>query len=110
MKRPKKTKADANQDQIITDLRALGFDVDDVHDLPGLYDIVVSGEKIIELHDMGKFEIIGGSVTCSVRVEIKTQKGKLNKTEKAYRDAQRHLGSLVTIRSVDDVLEWFGRV
>ena len=46
MGRPKHTKPDKNQTDITNELLALGYDVDDVHDLPGIYDIVVSGEKL----------------------------------------------------------------
>ena len=88
MARPKRTKPDKNQKQIVRELRALGFDVDIICDLPGLYDLVVSKE-------------------VAVRVEVKSEQGKVNDTEKAYYEKQRHKGSYIIARSTGDILRWF---
>ena len=102
--RPKRTKPDKNQAEIVAELRELGYDVDIVCDLPGLYDIVVSGEAWAS--GLGLSDIF---VSCSVRVEIKSEKGKLNKTEQKYYEAQNHKGSYIVARNVKDITDWFGR-
>ena len=76
MSRPKITKPDTNQAQIVEDLRNLGFDVDIVCHLPGLYDLVVSGRKYFHNEDF-----LSINVPCSLRVEIKSEKGKLTAAE-----------------------------
>lgn len=97
------TKSDSNQAEIVADLRKLGFDVDIVSGLKGIYDIVVSGYKRLHfLHGQARS-------SCSVRVEIKNEKGKLNETEVKYWEKQKHVGSLIVARTTEDVLEWFGR-
>jgi len=109
-RRPKRTKPDANQGQIIKDLLKLGFDVDDVHDLPGLYDLVVSGNKKIKR--AGRIDQAVGPyiyVICSVRVEVKSEKGKLSKSEQEYFDKQNHRNAYLIARCAEDVLAWFGR-
>ncbi len=99
--RPKRTKPDKNQRQIIDELEALGFDVDRICDLPGMFDLVVSGRKIVPKR-------IGNSdVVCAVRVEVKSEKGKLNETEQKYFDAQKHKDNLIIARCTEDILEWF---
>jgi len=102
MKRPKFTPPDANQNQIADELRACGLDVDDVHNLPGLYDLVVSGERVLR---HGQIEI---SISCSVRVEIKTEIGKPEQSQVEYLEKQRHPESYIIARSAEDVLQWFG--
>ena len=102
--RPKRTKPDGNQNEIVTDLRKLGFDVEDVHDLPGIYDIVVSGYK----DQSGWTDEVRGAV-CSVRVEIKSEKGKLSPGEKEFHDAQNYKGSLIVAKCTEDILAWFGQ-
>jgi len=99
--RPKRTKPDANQGQIVEELRELGYDVDIVCDLPGLYDIVVSGTKPMEPG------VLAYDCVCSVRVEIKSEGGELNDTEKEYLERQNHKGSYIMARSTEDVLQWF---
>lgn len=101
--RPKRTKPDANQAQIVEDLRSLGFDVDIVCDLSGLYDIVVSGKKVAWILDGTKI-----LATCSVRVEVKSEKGKITPVEKTFYTKINHKGSYIVARSTEDVLEWFG--
>ena len=105
--RPKRTKPDKNQRQIIDELEALGFDVDRICDLPGLYDLIVSGYKRVAIR--GHSDVVWvDKVPCAVRVEIKSEKGKLNESEKEYWDAQKH-DNLIIARQTSDVLKWFGR-
>ena len=110
MVRPKRTKPDGNQAQIVDELRTLGYDVDIICDLPGLYDIVVSGKRYFHLQygDIST-DIYTDSITCSVRVEIKTEDGELNETEKDYYEKQNHKGSYIVARTTSDVERWFGR-
>lgn len=86
--RPRRTKPDQNQSQIVRELRARGFDVDIVCDLPGMYDLVVSK-------------------SVSVRVEVKSENGELTDTEREYMNSQNHLNSYIIARSTADVLKWF---
>ena len=99
--RPRRTKPDANQKQIVEDLRKLGFDVDIICDLPGLYDLVVSGNYIDSVN--------GYFYPVSVRVEIKSEKGKLNETEQNYYDGLKHPESYIVARTTKDILGWFGK-
>jgi hypothetical protein len=82
------TKPDRNQEEIVRDLRARGFDVDIICDIPGLYDLVVSKQ-------------------VSVRVEVKSERGELTESEKEYYQKQKHKGSYIIARSAADVVHWF---
>jgi len=93
MSRPRRTKPDANQAQIVDELRSLGFDVDVICDLGGLYDIVVSGEL--------------GMYAVSVRVEIKSEDGELNCTELRYLHSQNWPESYIVARNTADIVQWF---
>ena len=104
--RPKRTKPDANQAEIVAELRKLGYDVDIVCDLPGIFDIIVSGGFEYLTGDLDYYQI---TKECSVRVEIKSEKGKLNETEQKYYEAQNHKGSYIVARNVKDITDWFGR-
>ena len=97
------TKKDNNHNQIVKELRSLGFDVDDVSAVPGIYDILVSGQKYpIVVNGKGFYRC-----DCSVRVEIKTPQGVVYPSEIKYYDRQNHKGSYIIARSTEDVLEWF---
>lgn len=89
-------KTDANQSAIVEELRAMGFDVDLVHRLKRLYDIVVSGVPA------------WADRAVAVRVEIKNGKGKLSEDEAEYWKNQRHIDNLIVARETEDVLRWFG--
>ena len=99
--RPKHTRPDGNQRGIVDTLMVRGYDVDIICDLPGMFDIVVSGKKIILQ--------VAGPVPCSVRCEVKRQGETLSPNEKRYFAGQRNKGALIKIESADDVDEWFGR-
>lgn len=90
------SRSDANQSSIVADLRRLGFDVDVVHRLKGLYDLVVSGLPT------------WADRAVAVRVEVKTPRGRLTDGEKEYWDSQKH-DNLIVARCAEDVLAWFGR-
>lgn len=87
---------DGNQAEIVEQLQGAGFDVDLVFRLPSLYDLVVSGQPRWAPRPV------------SVRVEVKVPGGALTSDEADYWESQRHPGSLIIARSVDDVLRWFG--
>lgn len=94
MPRPKRTKPDANQAEIVAELRELGYDVLDVHNLDE-DDIIVFGAKAIL------------TVYCGVGVEIKSETGKLSpEQEKRIEDSN---GSRIVARNVKDITDWFGR-
>jgi len=98
-------RVDANQEQIVSELRKLDFDVDIVSRLKGLYDIVVSGPKFI---DPGGLAARLPSTACSLRVEIKNGDRGLNKSEQEYHGKQINRETLIVARSAEDVLRWFG--
>ena len=104
MTRPKYPKPDLNQAEIVKDLRKLGFDVDIVSDLPGLYDLVVSGDKY-------PTQVVDGKgfyrCNCSVRVEIKSANGLMTDNEIKYYELQRNKESYIIAYSTQDVLDWF---
>ena len=92
-------KVDANQTQIVEELRRLGFDVDIVSREKGLYDILVSGVPSWSWRAVG------------VRVEIKTdEKAQLTPKEQSYWSKQRNPDNLIKAVCTGDVLAWFGRV
>ena len=88
MARPKYTKPDKNQQEIVQELRALGFDVDIICDLPGLYDLVVCKD------------------VC-VRVEVKSEGRDLTADEFIYFCKQNHQDSYIVAHSAQDVIDWF---
>ena len=104
MGRPKYTKADKNQAEIVADLRRLGFDVDIICDLPGKYDLVVCGRKCMHNEDYLYIH-----VPACVRVEVKSENGLMNDTEIKYYELQRHPHSYIVAYSTEDILEWFGQ-
>ena len=90
-------KVDENQQQIIDELRGYGYDVDCVHRLKKLYDLVVSGRRATD------------ALACSVRVEVKRDSASLlTVDELEYWQTQRHKSCLIIARCASDVLEWFG--
>ena len=88
MPRPKYTKPDLNQKEIVEDLRARGFDVDIVCDLSLMYKLVVCK-------------------SVCVRVEVKSEKGELTDSEREYYEKQKHKGSYIIAKDAGDVVHWF---
>ena len=92
-------KSDANQPQIVEELRSLGFDVDIVSREKKLYDIVVSGIPA------------WARKTVGVRVEIKvSEKSSLTPAEQSYWARQKNPENLIRATCTGDVLRWFGRI
>lgn len=92
-------KSDANQPQIVDELRRLGFDVDVVSREKKLYDIIVSGIPAWSRRAVG------------VRVEIKvSDKSTLTPAEQSYWAKQKNAENLIRATCTGDVLRWFGRV
>lgn len=89
-------KVDGNQNEIVEDLRTLGFRVDIVSQLKKLYDLVVTGKT-------GKGDV------RTVRVELKVEKGRMTKDEVEYHEAERYPETLIIAKSTEDVLKWFKR-
>ena len=102
--RPKHTKPDGNQEEIVKELKRLGFDVDDVHNQPGLYDLVVSGERYVPSHRNPHY-----TIECSVRVEVKdpVTLGDLSEKQIQYMMDQNHRNSYIVAYCAKDVLRWF---
>jgi hypothetical protein len=92
-------RSDANQPQIVDELRKLGFDVDIVSREKKLYDVVVSGVPSWSRR------------AVAVRVEIKIDgKEPLSPFEMEYWAKQKNRDNLIRATCSDDVLKWFGRV
>ncbi len=102
------SKVDANQEQIVRELRAMGFRVDLVHRLKKLYDVVVTGNKRIA-YQTGLQPVFTEAV-FTLRVEIKMPNEKLSPDEQEYWDAEPFPETLIIARSTEDVLKWFGRI
>ena len=100
-----KSRKDLNQTTIVKELRELGYDVD-VVERP--YDIVVSG-AIIRSIGQAPFNQCTVSWHCSLRVELKSEKGKLSDSQQEYFDKQKHKGSIIVAYNVEDITSWFGR-
>jgi hypothetical protein len=104
--RPKHTKPDGNQKLIMDELKKLGFDVDDVHNQPGLYDLVVSGERMVP--NAHKCMYV---VECSLRVEIKnpddTSVSAPSPAQMQYHMDQNHRNSYLVAYHTKDILRWF---
>jgi hypothetical protein len=98
-----KSRKDLNQTAIVKELRELGYDVDIV-ERP--YDIVVSGRLYLWGHRGCQIDYC---VPVSLRVEIKSEKGKLLDSQIEYHDKQIHQGSIIVAYKVEDIVEWFGR-
>ena len=94
-------KVDANQPEIVSELRAAGFLVIDAHSsLP--FDLVVIGFGSPPWQD----------VTRVCLVEVKSPGGRLTAREAKFRDelqASGRDGVYLIATSAADVLRWFGR-
>ena len=113
-----KSRKDLNQAAVVKELRELGYDVD-VVERP--YDLVVSGSKYVGRYTTdfsprgpdsdGEFWAI-----CSLRVELKSEKGKLSESQKKYIAGLKYPNSfLVATSPADDPMpavmeieKWFG--
>jgi len=90
-------KVDANQNAIVEELRARGLDVDIVHRLPGLYDLVVCGRRVgLDRRP------------CCVRVEVKQPGEKLTPAEERLHASARYPDALIIAYNTQDILDWFG--
>ena len=96
-------KVDGNQAQIVKELRIMGFDVDHVHQLKKLYDLVVTG--VPRWNNQPGY---GAALPVSLRVEVKMPGEKLTLDEEQYWKAQNHTGNLIIAERTEDVLSWFG--
>lgn len=88
---------DGNQTTIVRELRAMMFQVDIVHRLKKLYDIVVTGKDA------------QGEVR-TLRVEIKMQGEKLTLDEQEYHDRNMYPETLVIAYCTEDILKWYGKI
>jgi len=82
-------KKDLNQTSIVDEIRGYGYDVDIVHQLKKLYDIIVSAQ--------GK----------GLRVEIKQPGESLSPDEETYWKKQKHSTNLIIAECSGDILKWF---
>lgn len=88
-------KIDRNQNQIVHELRQLGYRVDIVSQLKKLYDLVVTGRKF------------GTNDIRTVRVELKVEKEELTPAEQEYHNKEPYPETLLIARSTEEVLDWF---
>jgi hypothetical protein len=91
------SKVDRNQAAIVRELRGLGFQVDLVHRLKGLYDLVVTGR-------------MGSGAIRTLRVEVKMPGEDLSPDEKEYWAANMFPETLIIAHDTEQVMEWFGRI
>ena len=106
-----KSRKDLNQAAIVKELREKGYDVD-VVERP--YDIVVSGEFEYLTGDLDHYQEVK---VCSLRVELKSEKGKLSDSQKKYIENLQHPESYTVATSpaddpmpaVREIEKWFGR-
>lgn len=91
-------KKDLNHKSIVSELRQLGFRVDDVAQVKKLYDLVVTGR------------VYGTSQVKTVRVEIKSKNGALTQDEKDYHESEPYPQTLIIAHSAEDILDWFAYV
>ena len=94
-------KKDGNQTEIVEELRSYRYDVDIVHSLSNLYDLVVSGEIEREYQNTTLMP------TSACRVELKIPGKTLKKSQIKYRDKQNHADNYVVAKCTGDVLRWF---
>ncbi len=90
-------KVDANQPQIVRELRAQGYKVDITSQLKKLYDLVVTGR------------MFGTTDVRTVRVEVKSEGGTLTPDEAEYHRNDPYPETLIIAFSSEDILEWFHR-
>jgi len=93
---PRGGRVDANQKQIVRELRALGYKVDIVSQLKKLYDLVVTGHSVDGIK--------------TVRVEVKQPGESLTVDELEYHDADPFHETLIIAYDANDILRWFGRI
>ena len=92
--RPRYTKRDANQSEIVADLRGLGFYVLDLADVGGeALDLFVCGH-------------IGGGEWRWLEVEIKTPGGQLTPNQKRFFEMWPGAPAIVA-QATEDVLRWY---
>jgi len=95
MARPKHPKPDANQADVIRELRECGLIVHDVSSLGG---------DCLDL-------FVGDPASYSwIQVEVKTDEGELTPRERAYIALHVVLVPIVVARTAEDVLMAFGRL
>lgn len=96
MTRPHRlTRRDANQAQLVADLRALGYLVEDISAMCAWADILVWG------YDWNARERRWRAL------EVKTATGKLTRAEQAVQDEWP--GAVDVVRTMEEVLAAFGR-
>ena len=95
-RRPRYTKRDANQREIVFDLRKLGFYVLDLADVGGrVLDLFVAAPDAA-----GEWRWLA--------VEVKTFAGRLTANQKRFFERWPDAPAIVA-QSVEDVLRWYGR-
>lgn len=95
-RRPRYTKRDANQQEIVDDLRRLGFYVLDLADVGGhVLDLFVCGH-------------VGSGEWRWLAVEVKTFAGRLTVNQKRFFEAWPNVPAIVA-QTTEDVLRWYGR-
>lgn len=94
--RPRYTRRDANQREIVDDLHRLGFFVLDLADVGG---------RALDLFVCGR---IGSGEWRWLAVEIKTPDGRLTDNQKEFFEIWPDAPAIVA-QNVEDVLRWYGR-
>lgn len=107
-----KSRKDLNQTAVVAELRKRGYSVDIV-ERP--YDLVVSGERWVQVH-YGVDTKDDYTIEASVRVELKSEKGKLSPSQLEYIENLKYPDSYMVATSsaedpmpaVREIEKWFG--
>ena len=93
--RPKHTKPDSNQSEVMADLQAMGYEVYDTHDLSGFVDFIVVGIKT------------GYPFPCACLVECKQEGKDLSDKQKIFWGSMKYPSVYVLAHTAEDVDKWF---
>jgi len=96
-RRPRYTKRDANQQEIVDDLRRMGFFVLDLADVGG---------SVLDLFICGR--VLGSNEWRWLAVEVKMFAGKLTANQKQFFEDWPDVPAIVA-QTAEDVLRWYGR-
>lgn len=95
-RRPRYTKRDANQQEIVDDLRRLSFFVLDLADVGG---------RVLDLFVCGR--VLGSGEWRWLAVEIKTLAGRLTAKQRQFLEEWPAAPAIVA-QTTEDVLRWYG--
>ena len=90
---------DLNHDEVIRDLRMLGFSVIDLHNVGGCPDLLVGGTLVSHNRNL--------NFPVNLLVEVKSAGGKLSEGQERF--FKEWPGPKIVAYSWEDIAKWFGR-